>query len=368
MEAVAIREFMKYQPKELLLGYKTTNNVLFEDGVVVENMNYKEVVYTRYMLEVLVAFPNIPIESKYRISNYYTNGIATSKTINKCFEVMLEDIIKKVMDISGDYSMLSVVHKRMYEITNDVYNDFGYDNIEYITSSNILDFLEIQMNPDLLDSIRKVDKNKDVESINEAYVILDNLLTNEPMYVNNPISKSYVSGMVNPNQIKQILGPRGYVTEIDGSIFKYPIASSFTLGLNSIYDMALESRSAAKALFLSNIAVQDSEYLARELQLVSMAVERLVKTDCGNNEYINWYVRPAIDGGKSDLHNLVGKRYWDDINNVEAVIGNQHKHLEGKTIKLRSVLKCKLKDPSEICLACMGELGYSIHDHSTPYS
>lgn len=367
MDAIPIREFVKYRPIDILSGYKTNNNIVFEDGVVVENMHYKEVVVTRYMLDVMLMYPELPIMSTYNIANYYTNGIFTSKSINKCFETMLEDIIKKLYIPGNNYSELSEVHRRMYEVVNAIYNDIGYNNVEYSTSSNIIDYLDIQMDDRLIKAIQIVEAKKetgDTTAIDDAYAVLDTLLTKDPKYVNNPIAKAYISGMVNPNQIKQILGPRGYVTEIDGSIFKYPIASSFALGMNNIYEEAVESRSAAKALFLSNIAVQDSEYLARELQLVAMVVERLIKTDCGNTEYINWYVRPSHDGMKSDLHNLVGKRYWNEKTQREEIINNRNIELEGTTIKLRSVLKCKLKDPTHICSACMGDLAYSIQDHS----
>ena len=367
MEAVPIREFMKFKPLDLLKGYKTNNNIMFEDGVVIENMHYKEIVMTRYLLDVVMMYPELPIISKYNVSCYYTNGMFTSKSINKCFEYMIEDVVKKLFIPGKNFSELSEVHKKMYEVVNDIYNDIGYENIEYSTSSNIVDYLDIQMDDKLISAIRMVEDEKDTSdtsAINNAYKVLDGLLTSDPKYANNPIAKAYVSGMVNPNQIKQILGPRGYVTEIDGSIFKYPISSSFALGMNSIYDMAVESRSAAKALFLSNIAVQDSEYLARELQLVAMGVEKLIKTDCGSTEYINWYVRPSHDGMKSDLHNLVGKRYWNEPTKQEEVINKNNVELEGTTIKLRSVLKCKLKNPRHICSACMGELAYSVHDHS----
>ena len=363
MSVVGIRDFMKFRPIDLLHGYKTNNNVLFEDGVCIK-MDYKEVILTRYILILLEAYPEIAIASSYNISNYYTNGIFTSKTINNCLEVLLKDIVNMLFVPANNYGDLPLVYKTMYTIFNLVYNDIGYGGIEYSTSTNIVDYLDVQLHPDLIKSIQKVNLLKTEDSIKESYAILDNLLTNDPRYINNSISKAYVSGMVNQNQIKQILAPRGYITEIDGSLFKYPVASSFTLGMNSIYDMAIESRSGAKALHLSNKAVQDSEYLARELQLVAMVVERLIYGDCGSKDYMSWYVRPDGDGNKSDLKNLVGKRYYNEITGKEEIITSKHKHLEGTNIKLRSAIKCKLKNSKEICSACFGELSTNVHAHS----
>ena len=359
-KTIPIREFLRFQPKELLYGYKTNNTILFEDGILRE-LDYKEVVVIRYVLESVISYPELKLTTIYDVTKYYTNGIFTNKTLNKCFEQILKEVIQQICIPHNRHDEILILNKKMVTIYNNIYKDIGCDHIEYSTSSNILDYLEIQMDPKLLSSIKNVYEKKDVDSIEESYNILDNILRNDSKYVNNPIAKSYVSGMVNENQIKQILGPRGYVTEIDGSIFKHPIASSFTLGMNSIYDLAIESRSGAKALFLSNKAVQDSEYLARELQLVAMVVSKLHMGDCGNRNYISWYVRPAANGIKSDLNKLIGKRYLDKESGTEKIITSDDIHLEGTTIKLRSVLHCKHVHSKHICSHCFGELSYAVN-------
>ena len=361
-KGVHIREFLKFKPIDMFNNYRTDNKIIFEDGVIVY-VKHKDMVLTRYVIEVLEAYPELPIISDYLITNYYSNKTFTNKTVNSCFETILKDVVLKICQVKDDYSNLDRLYYNMYKVTEAIYNDIGYGAIEYSSSSNIIDYIDIQMDPRLLAAIDEVDEHKDVESIDKAYAVFDDIVRNDPKYKNNPITKAYVSGMVNPNQLKQMLGPRGYVTEIDGSIFKYPIASSFTLGMKTIYDLAIESRSGAKALFLSNKAVQDSEYLARELQLVTMVVEKLIKTDCGSRDYTNWYVRPSIDGSKGDLKNLVGKRYLD-IDGVEKIITKKDKHLEGNTIKLRSVLKCKLSNKGHVCSYCFGELSYGVLDYS----
>ena len=362
-KGVHVREFLKFKPIDMFYNYRTDNKVIFEDNIIIL-VKHRDMILTRYLLEVLECYPELPIVSDYLINNFYSsNGMFTSKTINNCFETMLKDIVLKICQVKNDYSRLNKLYYNMYKAVESVYNEVAYGSIEYSSSSSILDYLEIQMDPRLLEAIADVDKYKNVDSINHAYAVFDDIVRNDPKYRDNPISKAYIAGMINANQIKQILGPRGYLTEIDGSIFKYPIASSFTLGMKTIYDLAIESRSGAKALFLSNKAVQDSEYLARELQLVTMVVEKLVKTDCGNRDYINWYVRPSTDEHKGDLGNIIGKRYLDD-DNVEKIITKNDKHLEGKTIKLRSVLNCKLKHKGQVCSHCFGELSYGVFDHS----
>lgn len=363
IKVLPVRELYKYQPIELLDNLKTNLIILFEDNVTV-NMTYKEIVLQRYVFELNILVPEMAIVSKYCISNFYTNDIYTAKTINKCFEVILEDIVRSFVKPIDSRELLPLCYSRMYDIVNKIYNEIVYANVEYSNSINILDFLEVQFDDNLIEAMKEVQSKKDVDSVNKTYKILDDIMYNKPELKNNIIARGYVAGTVNPNQIKQMLASRGYVTEIDSNIFKYPIASSFVLGMTDIYDLSIESRSGAKALFLSNKAVQESEYFARELQLVTMIVEKLVDGDCGNKDYMDWYVRPKEISGKSDLDNLLGKRFLNEETNKEEVITKYHTNLEGKTIKLRTAMNCKLEDKRCICTACFGDLSYGMHKHT----
>ncbi|MGE3592891.1 MAG: hypothetical protein AB7G52_10425 [Arcobacter sp.] len=363
IKVLPVRELYKYQPIELLDNLKTNLIILFEDNVTI-NMTYKEIVLQRYVFELNILVPEMAIVSKYCISNFYTNGIYTAKTINKCFEVILEDIVRSFVKPIDSRELLPLCYSRMYDIVNKIYNEIVYANVEYSNSINILDFLEVQFDDNLIEAMKEVQSKKDVDSVNKTYKILDDIMYNKPELKNNIIARGYVAGTVNPNQIKQMLASRGYVTEIDSNIFKYPIASSFVLGMTDIYDLSIESRSGAKALFLSNKAVQESEYFARELQLVTMIVEKLVDGDCGNKDYMDWYVRPKEISGKSDLDNLLGKRFLNEETNKEEVITKYHTNLEGKTIKLRTAMNCKLEDKRCICTACFGDLSYGMHKHT----
>lgn len=370
VQAVPIREFMKYKPHDLLKNLKNNYHVLYEDDKVLA-MKFSEIIITRYCLEIMRDISNIPIISKYSISNYYTNNIFTASTINKCFEAMLEDIVNLVIIPNSKtsdeiYKKIDNIYRYMYQSVNNIYNEVVYDSIEYATSINIINLLDVQMNPELIESIKNVEKEGTYESISEAYDILDRVIRFDPRLANNTLGRAYISGQVKAGQVKQVLGPRGHGTEIDSSIFKYPIPTSFTLGMRNMYDVAVESRSGAKALHLSGTAIQTSEYFSRELQFVTMFIEHMVHGDCGSKEYLSWYVRPAseVASGKSDLANMVGKRYLNEDTGNEEYITKNHTFLEGKIIKLRSPMHCKHKDPHTVCSACFGNLAYGIHKHS----
>lgn len=362
MKVLPVRELFKLNPEKIRDGLKNDLDILFEDDIIL-HMSYKEIILQRFIMEIYNNLPQIKITSKHAVSNYYTNGILTSKTINKVMENILENIVNVYVKPSNDRSILNNVYYNMQQLYSYIYNKLTYQKQEYCNSININDLLAIQMESELLNSIKEVNKEKNIQSVNKAYDILDKIIRTKEEFRNNVVAKGYISGSINPNQVKQLLAPRGYITEINSAIFKTPVASSFTLGMSSIYDLAIESRSGAKALETSTSAIKESEYFARELQLTTMIVERLADGDCGTKNYLNWYVRPEDENTKADLINLVGKYYLNEETGVEEPITIKHKHLEGKTIKLRSVLNCELEDKNAVCSKCFGELTYGIPKH-----
>lgn len=364
MNILPVRELFKATPMEIMEKLHTDLTIRFEDNVDV-NMTHREIKVLRFIIDIFNSVPDIKIQSKHNFTNYYSNGILTSKTINKVFELVLEDAVEYYIKNGKEgRKFLEPIYQQMYAIMNNIYNNVIFETLDYVNSINIHDLLDVQMDDKLLNAMKEVDKQKTVQSVNNTYSVLDDILRNKKELKDNIISKGYIAGTMNGNQIKQLLASRGYVTEINSHIFKYPIASSFTLGLSNIYDVAIESRAGAKALFLSNRAVQESEYFARELQLLTMIVEKLVDGDCGNHDYIDWLVRDKAMAGKSDIDNLLGKYFYNTKTKKEEVITKDHKYLEGQTIKLRTAINCKLENPNHICTKCFGDLAYTIPVHS----
>lgn len=372
-----IRNIFDFSPRELLKGLRTNLTIEYEDKEL-KSMTWKEIILQRYLMELnrfklitdngfVFDISYIPITSKYCISNFYTEGIFTANTISRFLETLFEDVVK-TFSTHEQYNrgLLGQLYEQIANTYNTIYNDIIYNITEYVGSSRLIDFIDIQDNEELLQSMLDVKEVKSTESnskhnaIQHSYSVLDRILRTDPRYKDNDIRLGYVSGNINNKQVKQLLSCRGFITELDGTIFKYPVYTSFTLGMNSIYDLAIESRAGAKALYTSNKAVQKSEYLARGLQLVTMILERLEDGDCGSKHYIDWYVRPADDQHKSDLPNLLGKRFLNPETGKEEIITKDHKWLEGKTIKMRTILKCLHPDDRAVCHACFGELGHSV--------
>ena len=330
----------------------------FEDGVVKENLNYKLVIVFRYLMDILTKVPRIPIVSDYWIENFLVNGYFNTSTYTKIYSAVFKDFVNIHVKPTNNINLLDDLFKAMYETINNIPKQLGSVLGHYLFGVEIVDILKVQMKEPLLQSITEVYKKPSQEKILNTYDVLDKVI--KELDDSNIIKLIYLSDMVSKSQLRQLFGSRGYLTEINSEIFKVPMMNSFTLGFRNIYDAAIESRAGAKALYLAIKAISSSELMARELQLVTMNVEKVVYGDCGSKHYVDFYVEPANENRPSDLAFIIGKRYYNEETGMEEVITEQHTHLIGKTIKLRSALYCNHPDKKAICSACLGELAYSI--------
>jgi len=354
MLTIPVRRMLGFSPEDFERRLKSTVKVEYEDGVIVRHTS-REMTVNRYLYTIMELIPESPILSTYSIHNYYVSGHYVGKSLNKAMEAMLKGYCNLSDPSIVSRVVIEDLYERMYMVFENVYNYIICNHLEYVASLDIRDFLEIQNEKVLLDAISAVRVDKTKESVAEAYVVLDNLICSDYRHSNNPIAKGYISGTIARDQVKQLLGPRGFVTDINGAIYKYPIASSFVLGLSDIYEMAAESRSGAKAIYMSTKAIQTSEYFAREMQLGTMHIESLVDGDCGNKEFLEWRV------SEDDLPNLNGKHYFD--NGVERVVSVDDTALIGELIHLRSVNRCKVPNKRHICTACFGKMYINVPRH-----
>jgi len=355
MKVVPVRRLLDYQPCDYTNRLKSTIIVKYDDGVELRHTK-NELVVNRYLFVIMELFPHLPINHTYSVTEHYVAEQYVANTINGAFGAMLTDIVDSFGDGNWCRSVLTPVYANMLGALEQIYNNIVCNGLEYISSLRITDFLEIQFKDTLMQSIAEVKRKRTLESVEHTHDVLDSVIRNSPDLINNPIAKGYVAGTIASNQVKQLLASRGFVTEIDGGIFRYPIANGFVLGLENMYDLAVESRSGAKALYLSSRTIALAEYFAREMQLVTMSITNLIDGDCGNKDTIEWCVT------KKDLKNLIGKQYT--YNGVTSHVKKSDTHLIGETIQLRNAGRCKLDNYSHVCTACFGKLSSNVHLHT----
>lgn len=334
--------------------------ILFEDGVEITT-NYRETLYSAYAWDLLRAYPETPILSKHHVHHIALKSKFTSRT-----HIDLLGYI--YWDIADHYKLFTPesrdhLTKLVYEATNHMFNDLQQRCESFVASIDILDFINITKHPKVKDVLDNPQHTR--EYIESTHQLMMDFVNKDPDIENNSLARASRYGTVNANQVLQCVGPRGYLTEVDSVILPVPVVRSFTKGMRSIYNLAAESRSAAKSLYFSDTQLKDAEYFARKLQLLTMTVERLHYVDCGSTDYVNWRVKtPVVEDGETiypgDLKFLVGKYYLDPETNELKVITKNDKHLYNKSIKMRSVLTCQHPDVAGVCAICFGKLADNV--------
>ncbi|MDD3931819.1 MAG: DNA-directed RNA polymerase subunit beta', partial [Eubacteriales bacterium] len=200
------------------------------------------------------------------------------------------------------------------------------------------------------------------DSITDA--LKNNLGQYNPVYM---MSQSGARG--NINQIKQLAGMRGNMSDTSGKTIEIPIKSNLREGMN-VLEFFISSHGARKALSDTALKTADSGYLTR--RLVDVAQDVIIREeDCGTEEYVT--VAEVTVGGsgkarrvvKSLEDRIVGRFAAQDIehpktgvllaarsqlitaNIAQAIVESDLKH-----VPIRSVLTCHAAHG--VCAKCYG--------------
>lgn len=361
LPVIPVREFIKdgINVSYLFDNLRSSVVVRFDDGDLV--LSSKEIVVNSVVWNIFRTLTLIPITKAMSITNYYTNGLFNEKSLKKLLELIFEETVKYYVWEQRDRSVLNdFLYKEFLDIYNILYNEVIYRSQQYSSGADATDFVNIQLDDKIVDAMLDVKKSGTDESIHNAYGVIKKVLGENDEYIKNPVCVSYRGGSVNTNQLMQVLGPRGFATEITFSIFKDPIPTSFTLGMMDMSSIAKESRTAAKSNYLSYIAIEQSEYLARTLQILAMRLERLVDGDCGSTDYVEYTIHKDSPIGADELALFVGKVYLNEETGKLDIVKATDTHLYDKTLKFRSPVTCKHKNSKCVCMTCFGLLSTGI--------
>jgi DNA-directed RNA polymerase subunit beta' len=190
------------------------------------------------------------------------------------------------------------------------------------------------------------------------------------LYELNPIYMMANSGARGSfKQIRQLAGMRGLMANPKGEIMELPIKANFMEGL-SVLEYFISTHGARKGLADTALRTADSGYLTRRLVDVSQDV--IVRTeDCGSDEAVELPimvtegvnrslagrvaaadVRKPLKDGKPGKTVLIAKGEEITFPRLREVAAELEEHLDGFTVPVRSVLKCKSE--YGVCRACYG--------------
>lgn len=355
---IHISKILKITPLDILYGMRGKFDIIFDDDKIL-NMDAHELCVSRYFWE----FPkkhNMKINSDLKLSNFYESGFFTSSTHKEYFSYVYKKYIKEYLEPQGilTFQNMEDSWKTMFDVVNSLYSELQYHILEYGVSLSILDYIDLQKDPELLQAIADAKADRlNPQHVDKINTIIKRVMNNNP---DNNLSKLYNCGAANRTQISHGIGVRGFVTDINNMIYSELVGTNLTMGLDGFYDLAAESAVMAKALKLQEFGVRYSEWLQRELHLVSMNIRTIELGDCGNDYYHEWLVKD-----KNELSLLDGTNAL--IDGIETEIDPLlHQHLIGNIIKIRRVLDCKHLKHGTLCSKCLGALSYTIPGHASP--
>lgn len=362
MKKIMARTLLNYTTEQLWDILTGEFLLVFDDGEI--ETNAKETLYSSYTWSFHKQFNKTPLLLKHHVKSTIGNGRLGSKTHLSLLGSVMWSTHDSYKDDLDPIVLRDILSRKVYEITNEMYCNLSHKAEKYVVSLDITDFIEIMEHDDVKDVLANL--TPDQTSIDRAYGALISVLNDKVKLPHNPVIRAVQADLVDKNQILQCLGPRGYLTDIDSTLFNTPIMRGYVAGLRSFHDSLIESRSSAKSLYFSKSPLEDAEYFSRKLQLLCQIVTSLHQGDCGSEHYLIWNIRgPEMENKvviyKGDLMYLVGKYYLDETDNKLVPIKKTDTHLYGKTIKIRSVVAgCNHPDPHGVCSVCFGALSDSV--------
>lgn len=325
----------------------------FHDGDI--ETNGFETIVSRYAWRVLEEFPKLKLSKRYHVKSHMKNNSFKASTLSDVFAAMWVD--------SWDVYKISHKHQsKMWALFMRIHNDFINDVMthyaKYRMTVNVEDMLDIMFDDEILNI-------KEENPVNKETILKPNYVESiyrqktkrleSPDFKENNLVKMLKCGVIKHGQLMQCIGPRGSVTDINSDIFAEPISAGYIDGFMRIYDVLIESRTAAMSLNNQSGPLKFTEYLSRRIQFVAMQLKNLHFGDCKSPYHLTWQVRASRDGSvMSDLELLEGMNYLDEETNKYRQIKKSDTHLIGKRLKVRTILGCQHKDPYGVCSTCLG--------------
>jgi hypothetical protein len=348
-EARKLLQFTTDELWEMLTGSFT---LVFDNGEEIET-HCNETLYSSYGWEFHRMYPNTPLLPEHHVSNILNGSRLESGThlelLGRCMWATYDANVNTVA--IPEIVFRDFLAEKIYAQTNALYNASVIRMEEFVTSLDILDFIQIVTHPIVKEANDTVVGTQ--ASIDNTYKVVLDAVRNAPEFAKNALALSVKSKLVNNNQVLQCIAPRGFLTDINSHLFPKAILRGYVHGLRSFHDHFIESRSAAKSLLFSKSPLEQAEYFSRRLQLMTQIVQNLHYGDCGSTQYLKFKV------GKKDLKQILGKYHLCDDGCVHP-IKETDTHLIGQTVNLRSVTHCAHPDPYGVCSTCFGDLRYSV--------
>lgn len=322
--------------------------IQFDDGAL--HTRAQPTIFSWYIWQLFRDYDKAPVLTRHHIQN--------TRVSSSTHLTYFTTVIQTIFDAYNKQVDMDRISKRVYELTNAMYNAFVLRLEDQVTSIDILDFIEVADHPKVAKAIGELRPN--AKAIEKVYEKVRAVLVDPVELQGNAVAEAVKSKLVKDNQVMACTVAVGAKSDIDSNIFTSPILDSYLTGITSLHDSMIESRSAARAQINTTGPVRDAEYFNRIEQLVSSYVIGVETengqevADCGSQTYREYHLTAQ------DFRAWVGKYYLDEATNQLKVIKETDRHLIDSVIKVRSLFDCKVADRQHFCRTCYGDLYYNI--------
>lgn len=351
MQELTARQILSIPRMEVFNIPQGIYKVSYDDGQTCD-ISSRLIVFNRYVWELFLLFPNTPIVKDICVTKFVEKDGFNGDTHRQVFEAIFKYICEfnKLDSYSQKEPLLKTIYKIIDLLQNEVLNMIS----EYVGTIHATDFIQVVKDPEIVSMYENFDPTPD--GVDKSYKIIRNYVSCPKRKLNRFVA-AYRAKSINDNQANQCIGPRGFSTDLDRTVFRVPIKSGFIRGLHTLYEIMAESCTAAKALNASGTHIQTSEYTSRRIQLLTMPVRGVVPGDCGSDGYWSVVITPQ------NIVNFKGIYYVNDEEKLDYIRGDEN-YLYQKLIKVRNAFDCKLEDPSKICSTCLGRVSLNFKDNS----
>lgn len=325
--------------------------VQYEDGSIVPT-HLQGIILNRYCWELLKHYPQTPITAACDVLTMLGDGDFNFGTHTR----LLRNIFVHICEVNGirKYEVKEKMLRTAYVIVNEIFNDIVLGASRYVAKIDAVDFVGVVKDPVISEIQEALQATTD--SVENAYRAIRGYMNDKSL--DNCLVKAYRAKAINENQANQCIGPRGFVTDLDRTVFTTPIKNGFIRGMGSLYELMTESRTAAKSLNATEDHIRTSEYASRRIQLLTMSVTGIATEDCGSTDYLKLHVT------ERRLPNMRGIWYkLKEEDELKECKGNE-RELVDRVVLIRSAFGCRTPDPHRICTRCLGSISENIKENS----
>lgn len=351
---IPIRDITRLDLSEVIRLYHEREGefeVEFDNGTLI--MAGAEIVFTRIVMNYWLALPvEIPLKMEYSIA---CKRELTPHTPCALCTLMYRDYLDKFEFTEHDIDDRHMNHVVYRDIINVFYN-FCVDYLDaYVEGANSFDFIEILEHPPIREANRKIQQQKHdptPEELAAVHKLIADETLKSPELKHNSFAIALRCKAIKMQQFVMMVGPIGYCTDIDSSLFPHPLRCGFYEGNAKLWEFGIESRNASIASLYNELIMPESQYANRRYQLFAAGVRWVVRQDCGTRKY-----KDTLITNKQKLKSMEGIWRYEEATGSLVPIKATDDHLIGKTIKHRSIFYCDWNaSRSEVCAICYGRL------------